>query len=179
MVGVGGATMKCLAKIGVNVLLNYFPVYNEFLVLNSFTQQAVLGLAFFHITKALLNFDLGIISFYSGLIVLPFVKQIPFDSHAYTVSDVELPQFSDCTNIQTARADMNSHEHIDNNKVRKQTFIDCANKTFAPSPSPPPTADSADNVSFSPSPLPPITSSPTSSPPQPTTPSHFPPHIPF
>jgi len=73
MIGIFGTTMKCLGKIGVTVMLNYFPVYTEFLVLKNFTQQAILGLAFFHRTKALLNFDLGLISFYSGLIELPFV----------------------------------------------------------------------------------------------------------
>jgi len=79
----------------VDVLLNDFPVYTKFLVLNNFTQQAILGLAFFHKTKALLNFDLGLISFYSGLTELPFVKQILFHSLAYTVSDVVLPPLSE------------------------------------------------------------------------------------
>jgi len=93
MIGISGTTMKCLGKIKVDVLLNDFPVNTEFLVLNNFMQQAILGLAFFHKTKAHLNFDLGLISFYSGLIELSFVKQIPFHSLAYTVSDVELPPF--------------------------------------------------------------------------------------
>jgi len=79
----------------VDVMLNDFPVNTEFLVLNNFTQQAILGMAFFYKTKALLNFDLGLKSFYSGLIELPFVKQIPFHSLANTVSDVELPPFSE------------------------------------------------------------------------------------
>jgi len=76
-------------------MLNDFPVYTEFLVLNNLTQQAILGLAFFHITKAQWNFDLGLIRFYSGLIELPFVRQILFHTLAYTVSDVELPPFSE------------------------------------------------------------------------------------
>jgi len=95
MIGISRATMHCLARIGVNVLLNYFPVYTEFLVLNHFTQQAILGLVFLNKTKALLNFDLGLISFYSGLIELPFARQIPSHTLAYTISDVELPPFSD------------------------------------------------------------------------------------
>jgi len=95
MIGISGAMMKGLGKIRMNVLLNNFPVNAEFLVLNNFTQQTILGLAFFHKTKALLNFYSGLISFYSGLIELPFVKQIPFHSLAYTVSNVELPPFSE------------------------------------------------------------------------------------
>jgi len=95
MIGISGAMMKCLGKIRVNVLLNDFPVNTEFFVLNNFTQQAILGLAFFHKTKALLNFDLGLICFYSGVIELPFVTQISFHSLAYTVSNVELPPFSE------------------------------------------------------------------------------------
>jgi len=95
MIGISGATMKCLGKIGVKVLLNDYPVYTEFLVLNNFTQEAILGLAFFHKTKALLNFDLGLISLYSGLIELLFVKPIPFHSLAYTISDVVRPPFSE------------------------------------------------------------------------------------
>jgi len=38
MIGNSGSTKQCLGKIGVNVLLNDFPVYTEFLVLNNFTQ---------------------------------------------------------------------------------------------------------------------------------------------
>jgi len=46
MIGISGATMQCLGKIRVNVLLNDFQFYTEFLVLNNFTQQAILGHAF-------------------------------------------------------------------------------------------------------------------------------------
>jgi len=216
--------MHSLGKIRVNVLLNDFPVYTEFLVLNNFTQQAILGLAFFHKTKALLNFDLGLISFYSGLIELPFVRQILFHTLAYTISDMELPPFSeslipirdkssynearfsginqlyvvgrslsdidsegmtrcqvangsnevvtvykkkliavvslhlndnDCVfltsesgiNIQTARVDMNPHEHISNHDLQTQMTSDCSNKSSL-SP-PPPTAESTNSLSFS------------------------------
>jgi len=93
MIGISGATMQCLGKISVNVLLNDFPVYTEFLVLNNFTQWSILGLALSHKTKAFLNFYLGLISFYSGLKKLPFVRQILFHTLAYTVSDVQLPPF--------------------------------------------------------------------------------------
>jgi len=48
---------------------------------------------FFPLKKALLNFDLGLISFYSGLIELLFVRQILFHTFAYTISDVELRHF--------------------------------------------------------------------------------------
>jgi len=35
-------------------------------------------------------------------------------------------------NIQTARADMNSHEHNDNNDTPTQMTTDCANKSPSP-----------------------------------------------